>query len=128
MKNFFKKIVDVIKNNLVKTTLIVVLNVCFVALCLGISSYAWIIAKANLSTITVDSGSLEVSTIEVTAYKYVFGTSGSLTDYTTGTVTSYALSSGAIEMNRFDPVSIYIQNPTDAEIKTMSSKIIQMLF
>jgi len=52
--------VDVIKNNLVKTTLIVVLNVCFVALCLGISSYAWIIAKANLSTITVDSGSLEV--------------------------------------------------------------------
>ena len=123
MKNFFKKIVDVIKNNLVKTTLIVVLNVCFVALCLGISSYAWIIAKANLSTITVDSGSLEVSTIEVTAYKYVFGTSGSLTDYTTGTVTSYALSSGAIEMNRFDPVSIYIQNPTDAEIKTMSSKM-----
>lgn len=123
MKKFFKKAVNVIKNNLVKTTLIVVLNVGFVALCLGVSSYAWIIARANLSTINVDSGSLKINSITTTVYKYVFGTTSGLVDYTTGTYTSETLTTTAIEMNLFDPVSIYIQDPTDAEIKTLSSKM-----
>lgn len=115
MKNFFIKIAQFIKNNKAKSALYLLLNMSFVTICVGASTYAWIVSSRKVAeVINIESGSLNIDSITTNVYRYDYTELASgYYDYNNGQVNGHTFMSGSYNypMNLYDPVYLYI-NPS----------------
>lgn len=125
---------EIFKNKILRNGLILLLNVCFVSVSLGVTTYAWFISKKTIDeTVNADSGNIKINTLTTTGYKYDFvalDDSGLYYDYNSGSVNEYSLNATdgyTLKMNRYDPVYLYINDSVNLT-DLMTNLVLKMSF